>query len=187
MDVVLLPIQQRFPYRSPPQSQFQSETARQALAQCAEKIGAPLIGWEKDENNVPKPLGKYQWSVTHKQHWCAAVIAEQKVGVDIEAVAPRRKFHYQALGNSSEWNLLGEQNIHTFFRLWTAKEAVLKANGSGIGHLMDCHLESIKDPRHMSLSFENQLWRVEHFHFDNHIAAVTCCDHSVAWSIESVR
>ncbi len=186
MNIVLLPIPQKFRYRSRPQSQLQSETARQALMQCAEKIGAPRTGWEKDNNNVPKPLGKYHWSVTHKQLWCAAVIADKNVGIDVEAIVPRRKFHYQALGELSEWKLLGEQNMQTFYQLWTAKEAVLKANGSGIGYLLDCRLESIEDAQHMSLSFQNQLWRVEHFDFDNHLVAVTCDDQRASWHIETV-
>lgn len=186
LEPVLLPIPQTHSNRSPEQVRQQRESAREALQLCAKKVGAPQSGWNKNDQNVPQPLGNYFWSLTHKRKWCGAVIANQPVGIDIEEISPRKKFHFDALATAAEWDQIGEQNMPHFYRLWTAKEATLKANGAGIGKLLDCQLEKIEDEQWMILNFENHSWRVEHFYFDNHVVAVTCHDISVSWNVDTL-
>ena len=185
LEPVLIPVPLLYPHRSPQQVQQQRQSTRKALLRCAGWIGAPQNGWRKNDQNVPQPLGNYFWSVSHKRHWCGAVIAHQPVGIDIEAMLPRRRFYYEALGSVAEWDQLGEKNMHSFYRLWTAKEATLKANGEGIGKLLDCHLKTIEDDRRMILQFQDKAWRIEHFYFDHHVAAVTCRHGHVAWHVDS--
>lgn len=185
LEPVFLPIPQTHTNRSPDQVKLQYVTAREALQQCAKKVGAPQTGWSKNDQNVPQPLGNYFWSISHKRKWCVAVIAKQPVGIDIEEISPRKKFHFDALASAADWDQIGGQDMHHFYRLWTAKEATLKANGVGIGKLLDCQIEKIEDGQWMFLNYLNYSWRVEHFYFDNHVAAITCHDHSVSWNVDS--
>ena len=172
--------------RSPPQRvQQQRDYARRALRPCAGLCGAPTEGWLQSPDGAPLPLQGYHWSITHKRRWAAAVIADHPVGIDIEHIAPRRRNLFDAVGGEDEWRLLGDRSWHSFFRLFTAKEATLKANGVGIGYLSACRVVKVADARHVVTEFQGHAWRVEHFEHDDHIAAVTCDNAGVAWHVLS--
>ena len=180
---VLAAVGQEAASRSAPQVQAQRESARYALEHCAHRCGAPIDGWEKTNDGAPRPNGAYHWSVSHKRHWSAAVIADRPVGIDIEAVVPRPRRLHDELAAKSEWAVVGDRSWDSFFRLWTAKEATLKANGLGIGALLRCRLVAIPDDQHMTLEFDGQRWRVEHYLHAGHVAAVTCGAAPVEWCV----
>lgn len=172
---------------SPPQRvQRQRDYARRALRHCAELCAAPLEGWCQSPDGAPLPLKGYHWSISHKWRWAAAVIADRPVGIDIEHIHPRRGDLFDAVGEDQEWAFLGDRSWHSFFRLFTAKEATLKASGVGIGHLSACRLVEVMDDRHVLMNFEDRDWRIEHFEHDGHIAAVTCADSSLIWNVVSL-
>ena len=75
----------------------------------------------------------------------------------------------------------------TFFRFWTAKEAVLKAVGKGIAGISRCRVVEIVDDTRMILTYDNIRWPVAHFWFDDHVAAVTPHYFSVSWESKGVR
>jgi len=171
---------------SPPQRvQQQQDYARRALRHCAELSAAPLDGWGQSSDGAPIPLKGFCWSVSHKKRWAAAVIADHPVGIDIEHVHPRGGDLFDALGNEEEWALLGDRSWHSFFRLFTAKEATLKANGRGIGYLSECRLVEVTDDRHVHIEYKDRDWWIEHFEHDGHIAAVTCVDSTPTWNVVS--
>lgn len=102
------------------------------------------------------------------------MIGEGPVGIDIEQVTPRHDGVFDALACESEWTLIGDRSWHSFFRLWTAKEATLKANGVGIAGFSACRLLAVPDRDHMTLHYEHRVWSIEHYYLADHIAAVTC-------------
>lgn len=53
-------------------------------------------------------------------------IAEEKIGVDIELIKPRSEALLEKWADELE--LLGAKNWENFYRIWTAKEAILKAS-----------------------------------------------------------
>ena len=163
--------------------QQQRDYARRALRHCAGLCGAPTEGWLQSPDGAPLPQQGYHWSITHKRRWAAAVIADHPVGIDIEYVAVRRHDLCDAVGGEDEWRLLGDRSWHSFFRLFTAKEATLKANGVGIGYLSACRVAKVVDARHVVTEFQGRTWRIEHFEHDHHIAAVTCGEEEVAWHV----
>ena len=66
-------------------------TALRALARRAAKASAQFSGlavaaFHKDGQGVPQPTDGIFWSLTHKQTRVAAVVAQQPVGIDVEAV-----------------------------------------------------------------------------------------------------
>jgi len=172
---------------TPPQRVLrQRDYARRALRRCAEMCAAPPEGWSQSPNGAPVPLQGYHWSISHKRRWAAAVITDRPVGIDIEYIAPRRHDLFDGVGAADEWRLLGDRSWRSFFRLFTAKEATLKANGVGIGHLSVCRLVEVLDDRHVLTKYENRDWWIEHFEHDEHIAAVTCSEAAVEWHVESL-
>lgn len=183
LEPVLLAIPLSDPARSPQQTQRQRDYSRLALRECAKSCGAPLEGWEKDRNQAPVRLGKFYWSVSHKRQWTAAVIADRPVGIDVEKISPRRTTLYEALACDSEWDLTGGRSWNAFFRVWTAKEATLKANGVGITGFSDCKVRVVEDRHHMTLEFGGHTWPIEHHYHDGHVAAVTCVGTDVQWRV----
>ena len=83
---------------------------------------------------------EFHWSLSHTKRWAAAIIADGPVGIDIERITPRRLTTMEAIADKAEWHIVGNRTWPNFFRIWTAKEATLKANGVGIGHLIDCRV-----------------------------------------------
>ncbi len=180
---VLLSIPQSALPRTAEQVQQQRTCARSALQKSATRCGAPANGWVKNDRNAPLPNEGFHWSVSHKRRWAAAVVSDQPVGIDIESVRPRPRPLHDFLADDEEWSILGDRSWDAFFRLWTAKEAALKANGVGIGKLQDCRLTAVLSDKILTLDFADRSWPIEHFHHDGHIAAVTCTSAGVDWCV----
>lgn len=180
---IIMPIAQIAPPRSPEQTKQQRNTARMALLECAKRCDAPLDGWEKESSGAPRANQGFHWSISHKRLYAAAVIAKSPVGIDLEAVEPRKNKLHDALADESEWELLGDRSWESFFRLWTAKEATLKRHGVGVGEFSKCRLIDIVDPNHMSLDYQNQTHNIEQYIHDNHIFAVTSGPESIDWVV----
>jgi len=171
------------PPRSPRQVEQQRYYARLALKHCAERAGAPAGGWEQDADEAPLPNAGFHWSVSHKRQWAAAVIAERPVGIDIENIVPRGRSLHETVGSDEEWRIMGDRSWLAFFRLWTAKEATLKANGLGIGELSSCRVMEVSDGRYLTTSYGGQLWPIAQFFHAGHVAAVTCGGDDVDWCV----
>lgn len=169
--------------RSPRQVEQQRYYARLALKHCAKRVGAPAGGWEQGADEAPLPNAGFHWSVSHKRQWAAAVIAERPVGIDIENIVPRGQSLHDSLGSENEWKIMGDRSWLTYFRLWTAKEATLKANGRGIGELSLCRVVEVSDGRHLTTSYGERLWPISQFFHAGHVTAVTCWGEDVDWFV----
>lgn len=87
-------------------------------------------------DGVPAPA---DFSVSHSgSHGLIAFVPEGRVGVDVEERSARRDLagDIRVLFAPEERAALGaaegHQRIHLFYRLWTLKEALVKATGSGL-------------------------------------------------------
>ena len=178
---VIIPIPQDSAPRSPGQVEVQREYARIALRHAASLTGAPSDGWSKDERDVPLPNAGYFWSISHKRQFAAAVIADAPIGIDIEHITERPRRLHDALASKSEWDLMPDESWNSFFTLWTAKEAVLKATGTGIADLLRCQLKSLDDSRRMTLFYKDRTWQTESLFHNEHVVAVTSGGHEVCW------
>ena len=148
-------------------------------------------GGRCSSRGAPRPANGVIWSLTHKPLWVGAVCAPEGlsplgIGVDVEPVKERdnpRIFDYVA--GEREWGLAGERSPESFFRLWTAKEAVLKALGTGLRELEDCRLVDY-GPRSgkesaLTLRCRDIDWEVTQLYFEGHIASLTAFGAEVLW------
>jgi 4'-phosphopantetheinyl transferase len=83
------------------------------------------------------------FNVTHAGNYAIIALANSSIGVDIEYV--NKDFNYKeilsSIFNKPEIDKVFNSNDkhHTFYRLWTRKEAIVKATGKGI----DNHISEI--------------------------------------------
>ena len=165
----------------------QRSAARRALSMCAEQCGVPDGPWEQDANRVPLPNDGWYWSISHKPLMAGAVISGEPVGIDIEHIKPRgREDLWDRLANVGEWKVAGERSWEMFFRLWTAKEATLKANSRGIGGFEECRIVAVPDSTHIECEYGGSPWLIEQCYHAEHIAAVTAGSLDVQWHVEEL-
>jgi len=163
--------------------QRQREYARMALRECAVLSGAPLEGYRQDDQDVPLPNEGFSWSVSHKRRWAAAVVSDRPVGIDIECLTPRRDGLFDMVGVEQEWRILGGRTWENFYRLFTAKEATLKANGLGIGCLLECRLVEALPDGGTTLEHQDRRWPIEYSPCPEHLAAVCGNGHPIQWRV----
>jgi len=185
--MILQPVLMRIPRQDrltgPQRLERQRRFARAALQKCAVLCNAPTDGWRQSDERIPIPNGGFHWSISHKRSWAAAVIADRPVGIDIEFVAPRKIDLFDEAATTEEWSMVGGRSWPAFFRIWTAKEATLKANSVGIGHLAACRIIAADAPKRMTTCFAGRECVIEHFEHDGHIAAVTSVGDKISWHV----
>jgi 4'-phosphopantetheinyl transferase len=158
--------------------------ARTALQQSCRISGKVLGSLEKTAAGAPLPSNGLYWSVTHKQANVAAVVAPHPVGIDIEALRPCNPSLHRRIADDREWALAPEVSDRLFFRFWTAKEAVLKAMGTGLTGLEHCRIQKIVDDTHMALTYDDVSWLVnQYWAEDRHLLAVTMSAEMVKWHV----
>ena len=96
-------------------------------------------GWPaptKEDSGRPR-MGNAFCSLSHGGGWVAAVRGNRPVGVDVEGATERLKRARRKFVGSADQPILNHfgDNLNTLCRLWTAKEAVFKAFGTGVDFL----------------------------------------------------
>jgi len=160
---------------------YLSQHARRALELCAEKSGIELKPLLKNRDGIPQPFDGYYWSITHKPEYVGAVVASRKIGIDIEKFRTFAKGLFRKTADESEWDLSTEDLDTLFFRYWTAKEAILKAAGTGVKDLLKCRIVKIVSSTKLIANYMDQEWEVGHLFFDGHIASVVENSFEVNW------
>ena len=160
-----------------------SARARDALALSAARSGVTLERLEKTPEGAPIPVNGAYWSLAHKPRYVAGVAAPEDIGIDIEEIREVHAGLYDKIATASE-KVLIDDTPRSLFRIWTAKEAVLKAGAAGLRDLSRCRLLAVPDEHRMTLSYRDREITVEHVYFDGHIASVTTADRRVQWCFE---
>ena len=91
--------------------------------------------WEYNEHGKPSfhlsPLTSHLYfSLSHCKQGIAVAVSDQPVGIDIEGIRHAEQDLIERTMNREEQALICSDR--DFTRLWTQKEAVLKAEGTGI-------------------------------------------------------
>ncbi|MBL0715773.1 MAG: 4'-phosphopantetheinyl transferase superfamily protein [Desulfosarcina sp.] len=170
--------------RGRPRVAILSRLARVAVRLSARFSDLPLATLTKDAEGVPQPCAGVYWSVTHKSEFVAGVVAAAPVGIDIEHIRPRSAGLYGHIATAEEWRLGKGIETHLFYRVWTAKEAVLKAEKIGLRGLSHCRVTAIPDRDHMRLEFDRRPWMVAHYYLSTHVVALTQVADRIQWHIE---
>ncbi len=133
-----------------------------------------LTPWVPERDPRGAPLAHDGWHVSksHCPEALAAALACQPVGVDIEPIRWSRVAEWDRVVSDEERALLEPFDAFAFTRLWTAKEAVLKADGIGIGGLSGCRLVAVEGPECLVLRQAGVLRPVHQRTWANHVVSV---------------
>lgn len=179
---VIRPVISQHPERTPQHVADQRAAARQALVASARLSGAPPEGYTSDDDGVPQVNDGWHWSVSHKRHFVAAVVARDAIGIDVEKICPRDPAAFAQVATATEWALLPARDDDAFSRMWTAKEAVVKALGIGMAGFDECRLTSVGAPG-WRLGCAGAAWEVAHVSHAGHTFAVAGPGLKVQWHL----
>jgi 4'-phosphopantetheinyl transferase len=158
--------------------------ARTALARSAALSGLTLGALHQGDRGQPLPTQGVYWSLSHTTEQVAAVAALQRIGIDIERIAAFTATLKERIAGSREWELASAVDEVLFCRFWTAKEAVLKAVGVGLGGLSRCSITEIIDEGQLRLSYGPETWIVSHcLKAARHLAAINAAADRVEWHL----
>ncbi|MFO7965079.1 MAG: 4'-phosphopantetheinyl transferase superfamily protein [Desulfobacterales bacterium] len=178
----------RFPERKrklPPNERVVclSRHARKALAVSAASSGVVLGELIKDADGVPIPSNGCYWCITHKPSFVGGVVSADPVGLDLEEIKPCHPGLFRKVAIEAEWELSNAGPYVTFYRFWTAKEALIKLHGTGLRDMLNCRVTHIPDDRRLALRYNSLLFEVEHVYFNGHIAAIIPGNPPVHWQL----
>lgn len=119
---------------------------RLLLKKGVECLNLPIANLAKMRyNKEEKPLvNGLSFSISHSKDLVAcAFAATGKIGLDVEFPRKIKREHFAHYFNEKEWaTIQADKSMHTFYKYWTQKEAILKANGMGLAHLLAIRIEN---------------------------------------------
>lgn len=164
---------------APERVRAQRGAAREALARAAALAGCPDVSFEKtSERGRPRPTSSgWHWTISHDRWFVAGAVREGgPLGVDLERVALRRRELVERVADREERRLLGEGasalDAAGFARLWTSKEAVLKAEGIGLPGLSRTRLLDVDGPHLTWVDHDGARRAVLHTHLAEHMISL---------------
>jgi 4'-phosphopantetheinyl transferase len=142
-------------------------------------------------NEAGKPLVEgISFSISHSQDLVAcAFAATGNIGLDVEYPRAIKRTHFRHCFNDQEWGLIQEdESMHTFYQYWTQKEAILKANGLGLAHLLAIDIQDTKVAYFYNEETATQTsWNLKTIAFEDSTAyACLCTDLDVAVSLQEL-
>lgn len=83
--------------------------------------------------------GLPDFSISHSGDWLWLAVGEPTLGLDVEQQRPRRNLQklmaHVLSARELAWVAVQSDELRAFYRLWTLREAVLKASGRGLAGL----------------------------------------------------
>lgn len=114
-------------------------------------------------NNKPYITDGPSFNISHSGDYVVcAVSATHQVGIDIEQHSDINFQEMKCIWSAKEWNCIqgSENSLNTFFKLWTRKEAILKADGIGLtNNLKDLSVDGD------IILFNNKAWHLNRLMF----------------------
>ena len=90
--------------------------------------------WEYNEHGKPFWTDGPYFSISHCKAGIAVAVDEEPIGIDIETIRSADEGLIKRVMSAEEQEMIeqAEDPARVFTRLWTQKEAVVKAQGTGI-------------------------------------------------------
>jgi 4'-phosphopantetheinyl transferase len=171
-------------------AQRQYVVGRSALRRIlARFVGKPTTELHFEYTTTGKPLlafpaaSELQFNLSHSGDWILIAVAQnRRVGMDLELIQDRPELRQiaRSFWAESEWAALervsAQQWLQAFYRVWTRKEAVLKASGRGIAAGLgrpevSAALNDRDLPACLHAGYDGTHWVIHDLAFDSRYAA----------------
>ena len=119
------------------------------------------LEWKYNEHGKPYLEGGPYFSISHCKAGIAVAIDDAPIGIDIETIRHANEDLVERTMKEKERLGIKELGMREFTRLWTQKEAIVKAEGTGIYSFEQ--LQTILDNGH---------WTLDTFEKDNYIYSI---------------
>lgn len=99
------------------------------------KIDSNLSNLKYTSYGRPYIEDALDFNISHSGNWVVCAFSTiGRIGVDVEKISPIPVCEFKSHFLEEEWNLIlrSENTYHTFYAYWTAKEAIIKAEGKGL-------------------------------------------------------
>ncbi len=132
------------------------------VSQVLAKLGDPIeVAYEYGEKNKPyfRDLPWY-FNISHSGEYVLCVLSKQEVGVDIQYKSSSyqerilHRFFTEKEKELWEYCATREEKEDFFYRLWTAKEALGKLTGEGIGKTISVNVTDSEETEGMRVVWE---------------------------------
>ena len=122
------------------------------------------------------------FNISHSAGYVACTITTNgKIGIDIEAIKATPIDDFKEQFSKEEWNTITTSNdkYFWFYYYWTAKEAVIKAEGKGL----NIPLKSIAI-KNSKAKIEHTVWHIKRIDFDNNYLLQIASDKAIQEKID---
>lgn len=153
---------------------FESDRVRNLLGKLLlceglSSLGYPVTLLEKlkfNEFRKPYICPEFDFNISHSGLYVVCAIAvNRRIGIDIEEIKKVDFLEFSGVMTDSEWSHIFESPnpFVQFFRLWSLKEAVIKAEG--VGFMTDQYQNMFIDKNPIQVGDNN--WYSKELFFDN--------------------
>lgn len=150
-----------------------SMMARKAVIESARLSGLnEPRSFPKTEEGAPRPEDGVWWGLSHKPDVVAGAAHIRPVGLDVEVIRTVSARLIDRISTKKERILFLDSDDSLFFRIWTAKEAVLKVCGQGLSGMGSCFVNQVLGDDHIVVGYGGRLFPVTSLVRDTYIVSV---------------
>lgn len=111
--------------------------------------------------------GNLRFNAAHSGNYAVLGVSDAEIGIDIEKIKPYKRNVAARCFTPPELEWLRQNGDNAFFRLWTAKESIMKATGLGLAKLPPNTFTVL--PAHSPVYLLGKYWNLKWFEHDGHV------------------
>lgn len=162
--------------------EYMSQMARMAVNESARLSGLHEIRkFPKNTDGAPGQENGVWWGVSHKPEIVAGAVSSLPVGLDVEIIRNVSDRLTERIVSEKERLLFSIWEQDSFFRVWTAKEAVLKFCGHGLSGLSSCFIDSVQGPGCLLVKYGEKNYPVTSLVRETYIVSVVAFPQDVTF------
>lgn len=159
------------------------------LIEALKRYGIENDIWNYVEyNSYDRPyltLNEYDFNITHSGNYVACAIGKNiRLGIDIEENRDVNLKHFDTVMTPSQWNKIYNANypLKEFFKYWTIKESVIKADGRGFAIPLD-KLEV----KNNTVQYDDKSWLVQELKIGTNYSAALATNQLTNFKIHEIN
>lgn len=139
-------------------------------------------------NSYQRPFlsgGNFDFNISHSGKYVLCAIGEYlQVGIDIEEIKKHSLEDFIKVMTSKQWDIINNapEPYKEFYKFWTIKESVIKADGRGLSIPLD-ELEIENN----TVDYDGRLWYITELNIDSEYAASITTNKPSSFRINTIN